>query len=354
MMEMIAAKNMSLGYARRLLRFFAEKKEALSPLLILTHDYPDPDALASAYALHFLAEKGFGIEARIVYEGVIRRMENRAMVRLLKIPAHKLRHGDLKRYASIALVDTQPAFKNNPFPEAKRAAIVIDQHPSVGKVNADIALIDPACGATSVILSQALLALKMEIPTKVATALSYGILTDTLNMYRAEEPHVSKTYLDILSRSDLKVLAQIQNPVRSRRYFVTLNRGIQNAMMRRGLMVSHLGFIDSPDSIAHVADFLLTYKGVKWSLVTGRFKSRLYVSFRTAKSTVEAGEILREVFTHRRDAGGHDTVAGGSFRVSQGTEELVWNEAESGLVERLVRRLRIPVKSEFYFPFRKS
>ena len=49
--------------ARKLLRFLSENKGKLSPLLILTHDYPDPDGLASAFALHYIAGKIFGIKA---------------------------------------------------------------------------------------------------------------------------------------------------------------------------------------------------------------------------------------------------------------------------------------------------
>jgi hypothetical protein len=80
----------SHDHASRLLRFLAERGTSLSPLLILTHDYPDPDALAAAFGLQHLLHAGFGIESRLGYRGEIGRMENRAMVRLLRIPIRKL------------------------------------------------------------------------------------------------------------------------------------------------------------------------------------------------------------------------------------------------------------------------
>lgn len=340
--------------ARKLLKFLAENKSRLTPLLILTHDYPDPDSLASAFALKHLAEKGFEIECRVAYGGIIGRMENRAMVRLLRIPAHKLKSRDFKRYAEAALVDTQPGFKNNPFPKNRKAAIVIDQHASVTKPAADFSVIDTECGATSVILAQALLISKLEIPAAVATALAYGIQSDTLNLYRAGQPHISQTYLDMLLRCDLRALAEIQNPPRSKKFFATVGKAIQNAMMRRQLIVTHLGFVENPDLISQVADFLLTYKGVKWSLITGRFKGKLYVSLRVTNPNVEAGEILRDVFENRGDAGGHDYIAGGNFKVTGSEDDSLWTAAETELVDKLLRRLRIPAKSEFYFPFRKT
>lgn len=54
----------------RILQFLSNHAEQFSPLLILTHDYPDPDALASAYAFQYLAEIGYGKKARISYGGL--------------------------------------------------------------------------------------------------------------------------------------------------------------------------------------------------------------------------------------------------------------------------------------------
>ena len=121
-------KRITEKNARKLLKFLDENKSSLSPLLIVMHDYPDPDALSAAFALDYLAEKMFGIKSRIVYGGVIGRVENHAMVNLLKIPVHKIRTGDIKKHSNIALIDTQPSFENNSYPSNKRASMIIDQH----------------------------------------------------------------------------------------------------------------------------------------------------------------------------------------------------------------------------------
>lgn len=274
------------------------------------------------------------------------------MVQTLRVPVHKLRISDFKKFEHVALIDTQPAFGNNSFPTNRRATLVIDQHPSVTKPEADLAVVDTECGATSTILAECLLVLAKEIPVRLATALAYGILSDTLNLYRCRNKEVVETYLQILYQSDLKALARIQHPVRSRKFFSTLSKGIQNAMVRRGLIVSHLGMVESPDLVAQVADFLLTYRGASWSFCTGRYRGRMHASLRTIRPNVEAGEILRDVFEKRGQAGGHDTVAGGSFRVGEGVEESVWLAIEEKLLARLRQRLRIPSKGEFYYPFR--
>ncbi len=347
-------ENLARQNGRKLLRFLSKRKESVSPLLILTHDYPDPDTLASAFALQYIADRHFGIESRIVYGGVIGRMENRSMVNILKIPAYKLKRVDFKKYAHIALLDTQPGFKNNSLPSNKRATIIIDQHPYVTKPEADLIIIDTECGATSVILAQTLLSLRKEIPARIATALAYGIISDTLNLYRVNRPDIVQTYLDILPHCDMRALARIQNPARSRKFFVTLGKAIEEAIVRRGLIVSHLGFVESPDLVSQIADFLLTYKGRNWSFCTGRYKGKLHVSLRTRNPNVEAGEILRDIFDNRGEAGGWGGIGGGSFEVGKISNEKIWQEAENSLMDKLLTRLRIPKKGEFYSPFRQK
>ena len=330
-----------MNHAERLTAFLASRRKQISPLLILTHDHPDPDAISSAWALQYLAEKLFRIRARIAYGGVIGRHENREMVRRLKPPVHKLRSADLKKYVNIALVDTQPAFGNNAFPKKKRALIVIDQHPGAEKPNADFIAIDTGAGATSVLLAQALLFHGIEIPRKLATALVYGILSDTLNLYKISRPEIIKTYLALLPMCDIRALSGIQNPPRGRRYFAWLVRGIRHAMVRQRLIVSHLGNVENPDLVSQMADFLLTCKGMQWSFCTGRFGDNLHISLRTINHGGEAGVVLRDIFHDAGKAGGHGRIAGGKIRLGRNKAEHVWTGTELLLTRRLTKRLQI-------------
>ena len=313
-------------------------------MLILMHDYPDPDALAAAFGLQHLAGAGFGVETCIAYRGQVGRMENKAMVRLLRIPMRKFTPAMLTRYARIALVDTQPAFENNPFPEARKAALVLDQHPSVVAPPAEVAIVDPDCGATCTIVAQALLQLGLPLPTHVATAFAYGILSDTLGLYRAQRPDTVDTYLQVLHHADMRLLARIQNPARPQRFFACLAKGVLEARLQQRLVVTHLGDVDTPDRVAQVADFLLAYRRVRWCLVTGHHKGRLHASLRCTQTRTQAGEILRDVFGNRDEAGGHGGVAGGSCLVGAGATSKMWKRREETLTARLARRLGIPSK----------
>ena len=106
-----------------------QKIAGSGPVLILTHDNPDPDALASGIALATLLKQAWGIPTRLVYSGLIARAENQAMLRLLTPEWEALTDlGDLGAYAALAMVDSQPGAGNNSLPTGMVPQIVIDHH----------------------------------------------------------------------------------------------------------------------------------------------------------------------------------------------------------------------------------
>ena len=325
----------------KLLKFLEAKKDRLSPLLVLTHDYPDPDALASACALRHLAQTAFGIRTRIAYGGIVGRDENKKMVEMLRLPIHRLTQRDFKRHRGIALVDTQPAFRNNSFPVSRPATIVIDQHPPVEPPAADFVIVDSDAGATSVILAEALLASKIRIPANLATALAYGILSDTLNLYRNSRLRTVRVYLAMLSLSDMNTLARIQYPKRPKRFFKSFFKGFGEATILHRLIVSHLGKVESPDVISQMADFLLTCEGMQWSFCTGRIREFLHFSFRAADPTMDAGQVLRDILSNAGQAGGHGGVAGGQLRIRENTKGSGWTTMERLLVRKLAQKIHM-------------
>jgi nanoRNase/pAp phosphatase (c-di-AMP/oligoRNAs hydrolase) len=278
-------------------------------------------------------------------------MENRAMVDLLKMPVRPFRAKDLRTYSHVALVDTQPAFANNSFPDTRRATIVIDQHSSDKKIPADLFIRDEACGATCVILARCLVLLKAKIPASLATALAYGILSDTLNFYRCKFPQVIETYLKILPFSDLGLLAHIQNPSRSRKFFTTLSKAIRSATAYGPVMVSHIGRVENPDLVSQVCDFLLTYEDAQWSLCTGRFRQTLHMSLRGHHPSSKASLILRNVVPEKSQAGGHATIAGGAFRVQRRGKKVLWSTAEQEIERNLLHELGQPRVKRPLYPF---
>jgi c-di-AMP phosphodiesterase-like protein len=148
-------------------------------LAIVTHDNPDPDAIASALALEGLAEH-VGCQAEICYFGSISHQENRAFVNVLDIDMTNLdADSDLGRYGGFALVDHSRPGVNDQLPEDTPVDIVIDHHPPRGPVEADFADLRSHVGATSTLLVEYLQQSTLGIDRTVATALLFGIRIDT-------------------------------------------------------------------------------------------------------------------------------------------------------------------------------
>ena len=167
-----------------------------SRILIVTHNDPDPDAIASAVALQYLLSEVTGINAQFAYRGIIGRAENRALVRYPDHPLKRLASADVREGIAIALVDTQPSAGNNPLPSRSTATLILDHHPLPEEtVGAEFADVRPAIGATSTMLVEYLQAAGTEPPARLATALFYGIKTDTMGLVRGASPADVAAYI---------------------------------------------------------------------------------------------------------------------------------------------------------------
>src|SRR5438477_12228092 len=146
------------------------------PLVILPHDNPDPDALASAAALKYMVAALARKEAQIVLGGIVGRAENRAMLTYLNITLVPVGEVAFNRNPAVVLVDTQPGRINNSLPEGIVPAAVIDQHPAYGDYPG-VPLLDlrDQYGATSTIVTEYLRESKLVPEPKIATALFYGL-----------------------------------------------------------------------------------------------------------------------------------------------------------------------------------
>ena len=100
------------------------------PLLILPHDNPDPDAMASAVTLKYLVNRLLEKEAHIVLGGIVGRAENRAMRTYLNITLVPVSEVAFDDRVDVALVDTQPGRSNNSLPDGVVPTVVIDHHPA--------------------------------------------------------------------------------------------------------------------------------------------------------------------------------------------------------------------------------
>ncbi len=319
-------------HARRLIKLLTEKGKSLSPLTILTHDHPDPDALASAWALAHLAQTVGKIQTRIVYGGIIGRAENRIMAERLLVPARPLRKGELAGVKHLALVDTQPPFKNNRCPPRRIPDLIVDHHPRHADTQSDMPLIDESVGATTTILVEALMAAGIRIPGRLATAIVYGIGSETQNLGREATRRDMEAYQALWPKANMRTLWRISYPQRSEQFFLTLAHAVREAFVAGRVVGANLGEVSTPDRVAQMADFLLTLEKMQWSIVTARFQSRLHVSLRANDPGAGAGRLLKRLLGGGNRGGGHGMIAGGSLEIAADAPERVWQEAEEKIV----------------------
>jgi nanoRNase/pAp phosphatase (c-di-AMP/oligoRNAs hydrolase) len=310
------------------------------PLVILPHDNPDPDAMASAVALKYLVSKLLEKPAHIALGGIVGRAENRAMRTYLNIdlvPVSEVRFdGDVQ----VALVDTQPGRPNNSLPAGVVPTVVIDHHPAYAEYPG-VPFLDlrEAYGATSTILTEYLRESRLDLDHKIATALFYGITAETQDLGREATPADIEAAHFLYPHANKRRLAKIENARVPREYFRVFREAIDKAMLYGDqVVVSVLGEVQYPDMVAEVADFLLRLDQVDWAAAIGAFEGCLHCSIRTTERDVNAGEILQRVLGSKL-AGGHDQIAGG--RIPVGTEPEARSRAAAAVRDRLLVELGV-------------
>ncbi len=278
-------------------------------LLIITHTNPDPDAISSALALSHLVRERTHLDTSIAYTGTIGRAENLAMVRLLGIKMKKLNRLNLERYDALALVDGQPGAGNTPNLEYD---IIIDHHPRRRDTHAPLTVINPKIGVTATILVSWLREGKVSLTAPLATALTYGISSETENLGRETRPDDIAAYLFVYGKARLRILAEIIHASYPPTYFHTLHRALTQAVSYRQLIFTDLEEVPTPELVAEMADLLLRHRRITWSLVIGKFRKTLILSLRTSNRKGDAGRLIKNLVADPNEAGGHDSMAGGA------------------------------------------
>ncbi len=239
------------------------------------------------------------------------------MVELLNIEMVEFDSSLLSPGHLVAVVDTQPDAGNLPLAPELIPSIVIDHHPPTPTVTqALFADIRPSYGATSTILTEYLLELRLPVPTYLATALFYGIKTDTQNLGRHTTDADRRAYTYLWRLADKELLPKIEYPRLPRRYFETFRTAMERAYIYDDIIISGLEEMDNPNAVAEVADLLLRLEGMVWSLCTGFFGDYLFLSLRTSDPDLNAGQVVKEVMRGMGTSGGHGVMAGGKIFVS--------------------------------------
>ena len=285
-----------------------------SSLLVFMQDNPDPDSMAAAIALRKIANSLGNIKCTIVHGGTVGRGENRALAKYLNLKMHQPDKIVYQNYDLVGMVDTQPGTGNNSLPENVVADIVFDHHPMKHRTHLakfyDVRL---KCGATSTIMFEYLVELNIEIDMRLATALLYGIRSDTQDLGREATKADIKAIEILYPIANKRMLSEIQRGSVQRNYFKMLAEALGNAYVYDDCVIARLGFINNPDMIAEVADLLLRDEDIESAVCYGYYEGKLLFSVRTSVSLKIADKIAKAIAIGTGTGGGHQTYAGGQI-----------------------------------------
>jgi nanoRNase/pAp phosphatase (c-di-AMP/oligoRNAs hydrolase) len=274
----------------------------------LVQNDPDPDAIASALALRSVL--GFRPQdSPIITRGQITRPENRRLIQALHVSVRHVSRRTLAATAPLVLVDVQPPYFGDLLGDV---AAVIDHHPVSGEFHARYRDVRTSYGASATMAAEYVLAENDSLLTRdLATALLYGIITDTRSLSRSASDDDLQMFATLFPRADHAALSRIQHPSYSSVALERFGRALLRARVTDGLAYVHLGSLpeDEEHIVAQLAEFCLGMAGAEVSAVSGVFGKNLVMSTRSLTPDARLGDHLREQFLSYGSAGGHPVMA---------------------------------------------
>lgn len=278
-------------------------------ILLLIQPDPDPDAIASALALRHLLGRN-RTTAHIGSFGEVTRPENIAMLRLLDISVDKVTPDIINKYDGLCMLDVQPPHLGDTINQCILAVdVVIDHHPEKPGYQARLKDIRASYGATSTILTEYLRSINFIISQRLATALLYGIKSDTLFLGRGVSSADIEAFSYLYPLANTNILRRIERPEVHPEDIDSFSNALKKKKIVNGILFSHLGKVRREDVIPHFADFSLQVEGIEWSVVSGIFKGNLIISVRNVGYVRSAGVIVKRAFGQLGSAGGHSYMA---------------------------------------------
>ncbi len=286
---------------------------------IFLQDNPDPDAIASGLTLKRIC-KFCDVESSIYYGGTISHQKNRALVNLLDINLINIKTKEevmkaVKSAGKIALIEASIPSKNNILPLEVTPNLIFDHHQiDISSVKGDFVDIQPEIGATATMMTKYIRQLNIKPDVSLATALLYGIRTDTKEFTRNTtlDDFEAAGYLSPLV--DTTVMSQLEFPPMRLETLDIIGRAIRNKRIRGSYLVSFVEFISDRDALPQAAEMMLQLEGVYTVLVFGINGDKVQLSARSSDTRVNLGLILQSAFGEL-NSGGHATMAAGSINL---------------------------------------
>lgn len=283
----------------------------------------DPDAMASAMALKRLFWRRVR-KSGIYHTNVIKRADNLAMINLLKVDQKHIRKLKPQNFTKFAILDSQPS--HNEQLAKYNYDIIIDHHPFVPQSKAAFLEIKEEYGATSSIMTEYLRTAGIKPSPRLATALFYGIKTDTDNFVRDSTPNDINAFRYLFQFINVNIIKKIEASELTKNTLQEYRIAMENLIFVKDKVFIPMGNVSNPDTLVLMADFFLKMAEITWSVAAGISGKKLVVIFRNAGFRLDAGKVAQKLFGEYGSAGGHKSAARAEIPLS-GIE----NEVEGGL-----------------------
>jgi nanoRNase/pAp phosphatase (c-di-AMP/oligoRNAs hydrolase) len=266
----------------------------------------DPDAMASAFALKRLFWRKVK-RVDIVRINKIERTDNLAFVRIIDLAQRHNRNYKLSEPSKWALLDSQPAhdeqFSRHDFD------IIIDHHPVTTPLEAAFIDIREQYGANSSILCEYLQAAKIKPSSRLATALFYGIKTDTNNFVRNTVSSDINAFRYLYEFANINIIKKIESSEIAKKNIPDFKAAMEKLKFIDHTAFIHMGNVANADTLVMLADFFMKMAEATWSIVSGVIDKKLVIICRNAGFRHNAGKLAKRMFEDRGSAGGHKSMA---------------------------------------------
>lgn len=277
-------------------------------ILIIIKGSPDPDGIAASFALKVLCET-LGISASIIATTDVSLEQNKQLIADLAIPITFVAEPpDISPYDAYIVADHQSAqvpFIKNKIP----CAVHIDHHVQVQEeIPIDLPIRQEAASATSTLVGlifkemDLFSTLEAALRTRIATALVWGIQTDTDSFSKAQQlDYEALNYLSPFA--DREVISRLIGSAVSDQPIGLIAKAIKNKVKYRDWLIAGIGYIDASrrDAIALIADFLLQKEHVALVAVFAVIESdsnkrlMLDVSIRAREETFNLDSLIKKI-----------------------------------------------------------
>jgi nanoRNase/pAp phosphatase (c-di-AMP/oligoRNAs hydrolase) len=291
---------------RELIQYLKTEKETI---YIQTHNFPDPDAVASAYGLQqlFFLE---GINSHIIYDGIIQRTALNNMISDYSIDISRSSENTISAKDKIVIVDGCNRNKNVTDLKGMEIA-VIDHHPGIEPDDVEFVEINPEAGSCSSMITSFYKQMKQEIPVDAATVMLTGLFRDTYNMTRGVGIIDVEAYGYLYKKADnSKVNSLLLNNITldDLSYYSSV---IRDMKICGDVAFCYIEKKCNQNLLGILGDFLLSLEEVKFTALFSENDHVINISFRNEKSHINAAEVMKEAVYGIGSGGGHREMAGG-------------------------------------------